>query len=196
MPRLIDHDDRNGEIAAAAFRVLARDGLAGLSVRRVADEAGIATASFRRAFPTQDALRRFCFERIQRAVATRLLAVEGDGRERALRWMRELLPLDEVRRTELLVQLQLSRLALTDESLAGNAQDLHNGVRRVCAAVLQGLSESGLLDASLDIDLETERLHALLDGLALHLLWSTSDEPADHAERVLARHLDTLSPAL
>ncbi|MDF2920421.1 MAG: TetR family transcriptional regulator, partial [Microbacterium sp.] len=48
MPRLIDHDHRNDEIAAAAFRVLARDGVAALSVRRVADEAGIATASLRR----------------------------------------------------------------------------------------------------------------------------------------------------
>ncbi|MDF2580637.1 MAG: TetR family transcriptional regulator, partial [Microbacterium sp.] len=94
MPRLIDHNDRNDEIAAAAFRVLARDGVAALSVRRVADEAGIATASLRRAFPTQDELRRFCFERLQQDVATRLLAVTGHGRERAMQAMRELLPLD------------------------------------------------------------------------------------------------------
>lgn len=192
MPRLIDHDDRNDEIAAAAFRVLERDGLAALSVRKVADEAGIATASLRRAFPTQDALRRFCFERLQQAVTERLLAVTGEGRERAMRWMRELLPLDDVRRTELAVQLQLSRLALTDAGLQGNAQQLHAGVRRVCAAVLHELSDVGGLAADVDLELETARLHALLDGLALHLLWSSSDDPARGADRVLARHLDTL----
>ena len=119
MPRLIDHDDRNDEIGAAAFRVLVRDGIAGLSVRKVAEEAEIATASLRRAFPTQDALRRFCFDRIHQSVAARLRAVTGDGREKAMQWMRELLPLDDTRRTELVVQLQLSRLALTDESLRG-----------------------------------------------------------------------------
>ena len=102
MPRLIDHDDRNDEIGAAAFRVLVRDGIAGLSVRKVAEEAEIATASLRRAFPTQDALRRFCFDRIHQSVAARLRAVTGDGREKAMQWMRELLPLDDTRRTCLL----------------------------------------------------------------------------------------------
>ncbi|CAN7470080.1 TetR family transcriptional regulator C-terminal domain-containing protein [Microbacterium foliorum] len=193
MPRLIDHDDRNDEIGAAAFRVLVRDGIAGLSVRKVAEEAEIATASLRRAFPTQDALRRFCFDRIRQSVAARLRAVTGDGRERAMQWMRELLPLDDTRRTELVVQLQLSRLALTDESLRGSAADLHDGVRRVCSSVLRQLSESGATDPTLDPDLETARLHALLDGLALHLLWNTSDDPAGQADRVLQRHIDTLA---
>ncbi|KQQ66299.1 TetR/AcrR family transcriptional regulator [Microbacterium sp. Leaf320] len=193
MPRLIDHDDRNDEIGAAAFRVLVRDGIAGLSVRKVAEEAEIATASLRRAFPTQDALRRFCFDRIRHSVAARLRAVTGEGRERAMQWMRELLPLDDTRRTELIVQLQLSRLALTDESLRGSAADLHDGVRRVCSSVLRQLSEAGVTDPALDADLETARLHALLDGLALHLLWNTSDDPAGQADRVLQRHIDTLS---
>ena len=193
MPRLIDHDDRNDEIGAAAFRVLVRDGITGLSVRKVAEEAKIATASLRRAFPTQDALRRFCFDRIEQAVAARLRAVTGDGRERAMQWMRELLPLDATRRTELVVQLQLSRLALTDESLRGSAADLHDGVRRVCSSVLRQFSEAGVIDPTLDPDLETARLHALLDGLALHLLWNTSDDPAGQADRVLQRHIDTLA---
>jgi AcrR family transcriptional regulator len=193
MPRLIDHNDRNDEIAAAAFRVLARDGVAALSVRRVADEAGIATASLRRAFPTQDELRRFCFERLQQDVATRLLAVTGHGRERAMQAMRELLPLDDARRTELLVQLQLSRLALTDDDLQEQARELHEGVRRVCDAVIQDLAEAGELGRSLDSHLETQRLHALLDGLALHLVWASSSDAADEAERVLSRHLDSLA---
>lgn len=193
MPRLIDHDARNDEIAAAAFRVLEREGLTGLSVRKVADEAGIATASLRRAFATQDALRQFCFERIRHAVTTRLRAVTGDARERALQLMKELLPLDDVRRTELTVQLQLSRMAATDDTMRGNARDLHDGVRRVCAAALTDMSVAGLLATDIDLDLEIARLHALLDGLALHLLWNASDNPSDAADRVLARHFDSLN---
>lgn len=193
MPRLIDHDERNEEIAAAAFRVLARDGLAGLSVRRVAEEAHIATASLRRAFPAQKDLRQFCLDRIRQDVAKRLLSVSGSGRERALRWMQELLPLDDTRRTELLVQLQLSRLALTDETLEESARSLHDEVRHVCSEVLHQLLAAGQLGTTLDIDLETTRLHALLDGLALHLLWNTSTASRDQADRVLEHHLDTLA---
>lgn len=193
MPRLIDHDARNDEIAAASFRVLEREGLTGLSVRKVAEEAGIAAASLRRAFPTQDALRQFCFERIRVAVATRLNAVTGDARERALQALKEFLPLDDPRRTELVVQLQLSRLAAGDDAMRVNAEDLHDGVGGVCAAVLDDLFEAGLLATDIDLDLEAVRLHALLDGLALHLLWNVSGDPEDHADRVLARHLDSLA---
>lgn len=196
MPRLIDHEERNEEIAAAAFRVLARDGLAGLSVRKVADEANIATASLRRAFPTQQNLRQFCLDRIRQDVAKRLHSVSGSARERALQWMQELLPLDDTRRTELLVQLQLSRLALTDESLEESARGLHGEVRGVCAAILQQLLAAGQLGTTLDIGLETMRLHALLDGLALHLLWNTSTASRQYADRVLEHHLDTLAPQM
>lgn len=61
-PRLIDHDERRGLIAAAVWRLVLERGLAGVSVRSVAAEAGLATASLRRAFPTQDALLVFCFD--------------------------------------------------------------------------------------------------------------------------------------
>lgn len=162
-------------------------------MRKVAEEAAIATASLRRAFPTQDALRQFCLEQIVHSVSTRIRAVAGDPRQRALRSMTELLPLDAARRTELIVQLQLSRLALTDESLRKNANNLHNGVRAVCRTVLEHLAEAGLLSATLDLSLETTRLHALLDGLALHLLWNVPDNPALHADQVLTRHLDSLA---
>ncbi|MDQ1217702.1 TetR family transcriptional regulator C-terminal domain-containing protein [Microbacterium arborescens] len=110
-----------------------------------------------------------------------------------MRWMLELLPLDDSRRTELLVQLQLNRLALTDDGLQGHARELHDGVHRVCAAALQELAEAGELAPDLDPDLETERLHALLDGLALHLIWTSSNDTAIDADEVLTRHLDSLA---
>lgn len=188
MPRLLDHDERDREIGEAAMRVLARDGLAGLSVRKVAEEAGLATASLRRAFPTQDALRRFCLDRIQRAVAARILALTGEGLPLALRMLGELLPLDDTRRTELVVQLQLGSLALTDESLQDGVRELSDGVRDVCAAALEECGRAGMRREGLDLDFEADRLHALLDGLALHLLWRPAPGAAERARGLLERH--------
>lgn len=193
MPRLIDHAQRDREIGDAALIVLAREGLAGLSVRKVADEAGIATASLRRAFPTQEALRQFCLDRIRADVGARIAALTGEGRPLVLALLCELLPLDETRRVELTAQLQLGSLSLTDASLAGNVRELHDGVRSVCSAALAELGRRSLLRQGLALELEASRLHGLLDGLALHLLWHGSEKAGARAVAILDHHLSTLT---
>lgn len=193
MPRLIDHTQRDRDIGDAALRVLARDGLASLSVRKVADEAGLATASLRRAFATQESLRQFCLDRIRADVGSRIQAFRGEGKARALALLGELLPFDETRRIELTVQLQLGSLALTDPSLAESVLELHSGVRAVCAEVLAELDRHSLLHPGIDLDLEASRLHGLLDGLALHLLWGPSESAERRVVATLDHHLTTLS---
>lgn len=194
MPRLIDHAARDREIGEAAWRVLTREGLAGLSVRKVAEAAGLATASLRRAFPTQAALRAFCLDRIQTAVGDRIVAHTGEGLPLARAVLREVLPLDETRRAEMIVQMQLGSLALTDPSLQESVQKLGDGVRRVCELALGELTRSSA-HVMADADAEAAHLHALLDGLALQLLWSRDADAADRACAVLDRHLATLATA-
>jgi AcrR family transcriptional regulator len=193
MPRLIDHDERNDLIARAAIRVLTRDGLAALSVRNLAAEAGIATASLRRAFPTQDALRQFCFDQIRDAVAARIAALSGEGTPLVLALLLELLPLDETRRAEFVAQLQLGSLALTDATLQPSVISLSQDVHRACTAAVAELARCDALAAGSDAALEAERLHALLDGLALQLLWEPRANAAGYASLILTRHLDSLT---
>jgi len=195
MPKLIDHAQRDREIGEAAMRVLARDGLASLSVRKVADEAGLATASLRRAFPTQAALRTFCLDEIRTAVARRLRALSGEGMPLVLSMLAEVLPLDTVRRREMIAQMQLGALALTDASLDASVRELSDGVRSVCAAAIAELVRSGAASEAVDAEFEADRLHALLDGLALHLLWRTDADDGARAQGVLERHLSGLVAA-
>ncbi|MCO7202097.1 TetR family transcriptional regulator C-terminal domain-containing protein [Microbacterium sp. CnD16-F] len=188
MPRLIDHDERDRVIGDAAMRVLARDGLGALSVRKVAEEAGLATASLRRAFPTQLALRRYCVDRIHDAVAARVTTLTGEGLPLAIALLLELLPLDATRRDELLAQLQLGSLALTDATLTDSVRDLHDGVASICSVALGQLP----LREDVDSAFETLRLQALLDGFALHLLWAAPTDAEGSARRLLEHHLSTL----
>jgi len=178
VPRLIDHDERAQQIAAAALVVLARDGMTGLSVRGVAAEAGIAAASLRRAFPTQNALRVFCLERIRADAAHRVEQAAGEGRAIVMNVLTELLPLDERRRLELVSQLQLGVLAITDEALRDASSALTADVGRVCLAVGEMLSRERLLRPGLEVGEVASQLHAFLDGLALHALLSPDTDPA------------------
>ncbi|MEV7971806.1 TetR family transcriptional regulator C-terminal domain-containing protein [Cellulomonas sp. NPDC089187] len=189
MPRLIDHDARDQQIAAAAMRVLDRDGLTALSVRQVAAEAGLATASLRRAFPTQDALRQFCLREVRDRVARRIAGLTGEGSAWVSAVLSELLPLDDTRRTELNAQLQLGVLAITDPALSEQVAALDAEVHGVCRTAIDVLDRTQGLRPELDPDIEATRLHALLDGVALHLLWN----PDGPGREVLDRHLATLT---
>lgn len=193
MPRRIDAEARTAQIAAAALRVLEREGLAGLSVRGVAAEAGIAAASLRRAFPTQHALREYCLRLIQERVTARIAALDLTGRALAEELLAQLLPLDAERRAELVAQIQLGMLALTDVSLRPSAVTLSDAVDRACRAAISILSDAGGLDPRRDPDYEAQRLRALLDGIAMEGIWGGASPTPGPSRGLLARHLDELA---
>lgn len=193
MPRRIDAEARTAQIATAALRVLERDGLAGLSVRGVAAEAGIAAASLRRAFPTQHALREYCFVLIEERATARMLALEGSGRDLVEALMAQLLPLDDERRTELVAQVQLGILALTDDTLRPAAIRLSGAVDRACRIAIDILAESGSLGVGRDREYEANRLRALVDGIAMHGLWNGTPDASAHMLDTLTRHVDELA---
>nr|WP_274606858.1 TetR family transcriptional regulator C-terminal domain-containing protein [Microbacterium esteraromaticum] len=193
VPRRIDAEERTEQIAAAALRVLERDGLAGLSVRGVAAEAGIAAASLRRAFPTQQALRVYCLQLVEQRAASRILALDLSGRPLVDALLAQLLPLDADRRTELLAQVQLGVLALTDDGLQPAAIALSAAVDRACASAVDILSDAGQLGRGRDPEYEARRLRALIDGIAMHGLWRGHPQAATQMLDTLGRHLDELA---
>src|SRR5258707_1091431 len=56
MPKEVDHSGRRRELADAACRVIARNGLAGTTLADVAEESGWSIGSIRYYFPTKDEL--------------------------------------------------------------------------------------------------------------------------------------------
>ncbi|WP_432523680.1 TetR/AcrR family transcriptional regulator [Kineococcus sp. SYSU DK006] len=203
MPKLIDHAAREVEVAEAAWRVAARDGVRGVSVRSVAAEAGLATASLRRAFPTQASLLAYCLDLARRRAAARLADLdEVTGVDSACTVLAELLPLDAGRRLEAEVQIALGVAALADADLRPVADAAHEDVALACRYVVQALTGGDpgrpaggdpgkpAGDATED---RVAHLHALLDGLALHLVRRPPDAPTGWAVQVLREHLGALA---
>lgn len=71
MPKVVDHDERRSELAAAAWHIIARDGFDRLTMRNIASEAGYSHSAFARYFPDKDALLHAAF------LHTRELADKG-----------------------------------------------------------------------------------------------------------------------
>jgi len=161
MPRIVNVDERQQLVAEAAWRVLVRDGPADLSVRKVAAEAGLSPSSLRYSFPTQASVRSHAVALLLARLDARVDRVAGPGKKRAAAMLHELLPLDEERRLEMEVLLSFGTMAMTDPDLRGAHQEIHLAVREVCARA------AGLLGIAGE---EVAGLHALIDGLALHLV--------------------------
>ncbi|GAB2827593.1 TetR/AcrR family transcriptional regulator [Actinocorallia aurea] len=188
-PRL-DREARRRLVSEAAWRVLARDGLAELSVRNVAAEAGLPQSSLRYTFPTVASMREQAAELVIERLGERVARIGGSGPDRARRVLRELLPLDDERRTEMEVYLALGTAAMTDPALRPAHRRVHEGVRRVCADALHDLTAAAPTAPEDPTDSEVSRLHALVDGLALHIVRQDPGTDPHWAADILDTYLD------
>lgn len=197
MPKIVDHAARREEIAEALWRVVRRDGIRAASVRTIAAEAGWSAGAVRYYFPDQDGLLSFAMDLVSRRVTERVSAIEpkGSATAIALRYLEEALPLDAERRAEFDVWMAFMAQARA-ESGAGSLQEhvdtVHNGLRHLCESLLRSLADDGALLAGLDLRREAERLHALLDGLALHAAIQPERTTPARLRQVLRHHLETL----
>jgi AcrR family transcriptional regulator len=185
----VDHAQRRQEIADALWRVLRRDGFAGASVRTVAAEAGWSTGSIRHYFSSQNELIAFAMQTLTQQVQERIAAVGAEVRDLAgvVDLLEEVLPMDAQRRAEAEVWLALSAAARTDDELRVITEESHRGLRRLCqSSVRLVVGEDG---GGRDLVLETDRLHALLDGLALHGTMHPRLMPRTRIRAALLAHL-------
>ena len=188
MPKLVDREQRREELAAALWRLVLREGIEGASLRRVAAEAGWSTGSLRHYFATQSELLAFAMELVAQRVTARVAAhrLSADLRATAERLVREVLPLDAERHAEAQVWLAFTARSLVEPELRELRDRAHPG----CARSARARSSCS---ACRTPGAEGERLHALVDGLALHaVLDPATTTPARQLE-LLGAQLDDLA---
>ncbi|WP_433338756.1 TetR/AcrR family transcriptional regulator [Spirillospora sp. CA-294931] len=189
MPKVVDPDERRRELAAAVWRIVRRDGLDQASVRNVAREAGLSMGSLRHYFDSQPALLAFTLRAIIERIEARVAALppEDDPRRRAELVLAELLPLDDERAAENQVWLAFTARAMVDPELRALRDEGHATLRAGCRALVAALTGTG-------VERETDRLHALVDGLAVHAAIDPEGTTPDRMRAAVAAHLDGLAP--
>ena len=192
VPKVVDHEERRRELAEAVWRVILRDGVEGVSVREVSAEAGWSTGALRHYFGTKEELLASAARLLEERVIRRLEERPRDltPREAVRAALCEVLPLDEERRTEGMLWFAYASRSLVDTKIAEEHEIVFDGVRMLCARITREMAAIGRLDPELDPDTEASRLHALVDGLAVHGLLGRIDESEILA--VLDAHLDEI----
>lgn len=202
MPKIIDEQARRESIAEAVWAIASREGLEAATVRAVAAECGLSTGAIQHSFATQAALQQFAMELIVRRVSDRINALSSEKApgptanapapaSAVADLLLQLLPLDQERETEARVWAAFSTAALTNPALAPYAREMDALLGAFCRRCLKTLDPASDEPALIRT---AAALHALLDGLTLHLLADPSTAQRRQATAIVRAFLQTLLP--
>ena len=141
MPKIVDHDERRLELVDATWRIIARLGIEGATMREIATEAGFANGALKPYFPTKDTLLTFAFGHVFNRTNERIAEVTaGKSGIAALRaFCVEVLPLDEERVNEARIVIPFWQKAINDPEKAPIHRD---SMEQWHAAILEHLSQA------------------------------------------------------
>ncbi|PSL41811.1 TetR family transcriptional regulator [Planomicrobium soli] len=167
-------------------------GIEGASVRNIAKEAGLSLGSLRYYFHSQEELMKYARELVSERITQRvdkIFASDKNPNEKILEVLLELLPQTSKLGREPKVRLFFKTLAVQPEKTAAVDQD---GVYLAVKNVMSNLLLLNFIKKNLDIGIETERLYALINGLALNSLLNPDELSAQRVEEIILVHLNSI----
>ena len=173
MARIVDEEEKRLEVAQAAYHVIARDGLAGATMRSIAQEAGCSTGMVVHYFRTkQDVLlqaQTYAVSQVRDRLAEHETDLQGVALLRAT--IDEVLPVDQRRRSNWSIWMSFWQTCPTPEAFhteqLARVAEWHD---RLAQALSQAV-EAGEVRPDLDIRLEVEMLAAFIEGLAVQVVF-------------------------
>lgn len=166
MPKIVDHNDRRTELVATTWRIIARRGISGATMREIAAEAGFANGAVKPYFPTKHDLLRATFEYVfERTNERTILATRRrTGVAAIMAFGREVLPLDADRRDEARAVIAFWQEAATDPVLAAAHTESMALWRDWLAAWIREDVAAGRIRAELDVEVSVGVLLSFLLG--------------------------------
>lgn len=176
-----DDPDRRELIAAALWRVIAREGPAGASMRAIAAEAGCTTGVLTYHFRDKRDLLSYASRLLLDQATARLQAAQTAAD--LLEVLAQLLPLDQPRRDEARLWLTVAGWSSNDDQLA---ELLVHGQRAVRDHVRDIVCAAPGPDSAPE---HADHLLAVIDGLTLQALIDPAGYPAERQLSILRRAL-------
>lgn len=177
-------DGRQQELADAALRIVARDGLAALSFRAVATESGWSLGAVQKAFASKRELLAATLHRAEQSTETAAgPPAQPDLQTWLTRLMLGTLPLDADRRAAVVAGTAFADRAAFDDDIAAAIRARNDAIRSQLERLCAWRRAEGELHARLSDAQIVRALLAFAGGLAAELLYTPAD-PADITELV------------
>jgi AcrR family transcriptional regulator len=194
-PKDVDHDARREELIEAVWRVVARDGLEGATIRGMARETGWSVGALAHYFADKDDILvsalRLAYERIAARWERKLTGLTGLAALREL--VLDNLPLDDERELETKFLMNYWSRAIRDRD--GVPQPARRGPQLIdrLASLARAGQETGEIAADRAPEDIAELLLALIDGFSLHALLDPERLPRERQVALIEEELDRLS---
>ena len=194
MGRSVDHDERREIFAAAALRVIMREGIAGLTVREVAREAGFTTGALTHYFQSKDQLLIEASELSARLVRDRMeRAEQARPVLEAIRKVVALaLPLTPERRGYWRIWVGYWERSSYDDEVSRVMRLRYDEWRDRLARMLTLAQTEGEVAADVDPQHAAQSLVALVDGIGVQVLLGVGRIPPARQRAMFDLWLDTL----
>lgn len=195
MPKIVDHQARREELVEATWRVIARAGMAGATMREIAREAGVSTGILAHYFTDKADLLGFALRLSHRRVYERIHARTQRliGLAALHTIMLEALPLDQERLLEAQIEMNFLSAAFGNESL----RELQNReFERFWDELHHRVSEAqtlGEISTTFDADWITHQLIILVEGISLEAVLYPARVHPDRQREILERFLEQVS---
>lgn len=192
MPKIVNHEERKQQIAKATWRVILDKGMEGATVRNIAEEAGLSLGALRHYFSNQDDLLVYAMTLVLERATERIESVirqDLSPKDRVMAVLLEIVPVNEETLAEMEVWFAfMAYVKHRKDELDVPGDGIWEGVQKL----LGYLDASGLLREGLDLDLEMERLYALIDGIAIHAFFEQERLDADRITKTIRYHIDSV----
>ena len=194
MPKIVDHNVQRQKFAEATMRLVARQGLEGVTMRAVAAEAKLSYGSLFHYFESKDDL---LMHAVQHSMAQQTQRVNDyQSRYKGLKALEHLLCDDAItnessRDAWLVWQTFLYKAAL-QESFAELHTELINGWLARIAGLLADAKRAGEVDSELDVEFEAMALWTFSAGVGQMGLLDRKLLPPGKQKKLIMAYLDKL----
>jgi AcrR family transcriptional regulator len=197
MPKIVNHEAQRGTFAEATIRLIARQGLEGVTMRAVATEAGLSYGSLFHYFASKDELLMHAV-RYSMAAQTRRVN-EYTGRYAGLTALEHLLCddaiTDESSRDNWMVWLTFLYKSALEPAFADLHAELIDGWLARFKRLLLDAQITGDVREDIDADVESKALWAYSAGIGQMGLLDPERLPPSLQRQLIGAYLDKLRPA-
>ncbi|WP_342507224.1 TetR/AcrR family transcriptional regulator [Sporosarcina sp. FSL K6-2383] len=192
MPKIVDHEERRKRIAEAMWQVILDKGMEGATVRNIAEEAGLSLGALRHYFQNQDELLVYAMTLVKDNATARIQEIlkrDLPPKEMVIATLLEVVPINKETRMEMEVWFAFVAFV---KHRKDSFEVLDDGLYEAFEKMLNYMNMAGVLRDNLDLILETERLYALIDGIAIHALLDPERVDRDRVVNVIHYHMDSI----
>ncbi|WP_052256079.1 TetR/AcrR family transcriptional regulator [Salinicoccus sp. YB14-2] len=192
MPKIINHEQKKEQIVQYAFESIVKNGAKGATVRQIAKVAQMTPGQIRYYYPNHSELLNGVMSAVEIKIRRRIEAIIKSKNlsttEKVKNALLAVLPLDQIRMADMEVWM-----AFRYDIHEYGQSTYDDGLYHLCKNILSLLKENHLLKDDLNLRLNSMKLHALIDGLAIHKLLNPNEISNEDIELIIEEEIHRLT---